>query len=251
MILAGITGNIDSGKTTLAGYMSDCLPSSAHYESWELIAEVANSLRLASPSHPTWRDREAINKWIQVLPEILETTTHKIVDFDTIKLTKERIEAHPEHYTKLFEYLELMAAQPELQAATISEATKDAFRSLLQWLGGYLAHTVGGDIWYSELIRRIQTENDTDIVTIGGVRFPADAICIRQAGGSIISIQRPDIARRDEQDLTEREVTLITPDCGIINNGTLEQLRKCAAKVVADLQTQNLQLTYAASSFNA
>lgn len=251
MILAGITGNIDSGKTTLAGYMSDCLPRSAHYESWQLIAEVANSLRQASPSHPSWRDREAINKWIQPLPAILEATTRKSVDLEILKLTKERVEAHPEHYTKLFEYLELMEAQNELQAATISEATKETFRSFLQWLGGYLAHTVGGDIWYSELIRRIQAKDDADIVTIGGVRFPADAICIRQVGGSIISIERPDLARRDEQDLTEREVTLITPDCGIINSGSLGQLQKCAEHVVKDLQNQNLQLTYDASNFTA
>lgn len=142
-----------------------------------------------------------------------------------------------------------MAAQPELQPATVSEATKETFRSLLQWLGGYLAQTVGGDIWYSELLRRIEASSTVDIVTIGGVRFPADAVCVRQAGGSIISIQRPDLARRDEQDLTEREVTLITPDCGIINGGTLEQLKQCAAKVVEDLQTQNLQLTYDASNF--
>ncbi|MDB5170737.1 MAG: hypothetical protein JWO35_431 [Candidatus Saccharibacteria bacterium] len=249
MILAGITGNIDSGKTTVANFMAESMPRSAHYESWQLIAEVANELRLATPKHPSWRDRDAINEWLRPLPGILQTATRKTVSIEVLELTKERVTAHPENYTKLFEYLELMAAQPELQAATISEATKETFRSLLQWLGGYLAKTAGGDIWYAELIRRIQANDKVDIVTIGGVRFPADAICVRQAGGSIISIERPDLARRDEQDLTEREVTLITPDSGIINNGSLEQLRACAVQVVQDLQTQNLQLTYAAGSF--
>lgn len=249
MILAGITGNIDSGKTTLAGFMSDCMPSSAHYESWELVAEVANALRLASSHHPSWRDRDAINDWLKPLPAILESATHVQVDLDSLKLTKEGVESHPEHYTKLFEYLELMSAQPELQTAMINEASKETFRSLLQWVGGYMAKKVGGNIWYSELVRRIQGNSAIDIVTVGGVRFPADAICIRQVGGSIISIERPDLARRDEHDLTEREVTLITPDCGIINDGTLEQLNNCARQVVTDLQAQNLQLTYAASSY--
>lgn len=249
MILAGITGNIDTGKTTLANFMSDCMPSSAHYESWQLVAEVANLLRLSSPKHPSWHDRDGINEWIQPLPAILNGVIHKHVEFEILQLTKERIEASPENYTKLFEYLELMAAQPELQKVAICEATKETFRSLLQWLGGYLAKTAGGDIWYGELVRRIQQRHDADIVTIGGVRFPADALCVRQAGGSIISIERPDQARRDEHDLTEREVTLITPDCGIINNGSLDQLRNCAKCVVKDLQEQNLHLTYDASNY--
>ncbi len=249
MILAGITGNIDSGKTTLADFMADCMPSSAHYESWELVAEVANSLRLASSHHPSWRDKDAINEWIKPLPAILESATHKQVDFELLKLTKEEAESNPEHYNKLFEYLELMSAQPELQTVMINEASKETFRSILQWVGGYLPKKAGGDIWYSELIRRIQANGAIDIVTVGGVRFPADAVCIRQAGGSIISIERPELARRDEHDLTEREVTLITPDCGIINDGSLEQLNNCASQVVKDLQIQNLQLTYAASSY--
>jgi hypothetical protein len=251
MILVGITGTIDSGKTTLADYLSQCVDKSAHYESWELIAEVATVLRLASAKHPAPSNRDAINEWLQPLPALIENITHKHTTFADIELTKERVLEHPENYNKLFEYLELMNAQPELQQSVIDEASKETFRSLLQWLGGYLARVVGGDIWYAELIRRIKQRGDLDLVTIGGVRFPADANCIRDQGGAIISIQRPDLARRDQFDLTEREQSLITPDCGIINNGSLEQLQVCAAKVITDMQAGSLELTYAAASFTA
>lgn len=251
MILVGITGSIGSGKTTLAGFLSDGVASSAHWESWQLVAEVATALRASSETTPKASDIEAINTWLAPLPSILLASTKVEVRFEQVHLTEERLTAHPENYKKLLEYLKLLESKPELQLVQISEDNKDTFRSILQWLGGYLVKMVDPTIWYAEIIRRIQSTKGLDLATIGGVRFPGDANCVVKAGGSIISIERPTLVIQDQQDLTERERSQIVPNIRIINNAGLEQLQVCARQVMKDLQGGNSRPSYTASDFTA
>jgi len=233
MVIVGLTGNIGSGKSTFADFLAEQFEHAGHWESWQLIAEVAEALR--ANGHPKSDSTEAVNRWLEPLPDIIQKICHKQVSFNDLKLDGAVKHDSPE-YVKLFQYLELVQERPELAVGPVTEARKEDLRSILQWLGGYLAAKCGGDIWYGEIIRRIQTEPKLELATIGGVRFPADAKCIINAGGVIMAIERPGWEPRDKSDPTERERGQIHADTVIYNDGSLDQLRRCAQKVAADIK---------------
>jgi hypothetical protein len=245
MIIVGLTGSIGSGKTTFADFLAGQFRHAKHYESWQLIAEVAESLR-SNGAHPDPNDVNAVNAWLMPLPEAIEEICHKRVAFGDIKLDPGVVRDSAE-YTKLFQYLELAQSRPELAEGPIDEARKEDLRSILQWLGGYLAAKCGGDIWYGEIIRRIQAESGLELATIGGVRFLADAQCVRQASGMIIAVDRSGWTARDKTDPTERERARIQVDSIVYNDGALTQLQACAQEVASDLKGHNLLAKYRAS----
>ena len=250
MIIVGLTGSIGSGKTTFADFLSEQCEKSGHWESWQLVAEVAMELRQQPLSHPKTEDIEAINKWLEVLPEIIREVFHKNIKFTELKVTNARLHDNPEYYDKLLQYLRTMQARPELQRVKITEENKDNLRSILQWLGGYLAKKCGGDIWYSEIIRSIESVSGLELATIGGVRFPADAACIKKAGGVIIQIARPGVDDRDRTDITERERKMIPHDSVVHNDGTLDDFNSCAQLVLKDLKEKVLADYYYANKLS-
>lgn len=250
MIVAGITGGIRHGKTTLAGLLAAQAGTVRHFESWELIAEVAHELRDSGIASPASTDIDAINEWLHLLPEAVRFCTHQDVPFADIKLTKQRVSERPELYRKLFQYLELIAKQPALAHQEITAENKDTFRPLLQWLGGYLVEQVGSGIWYNELIRRIAylQSNGYDLVTVGGVRYPGDAERLRNIGGIIVAIERPSQPTTDSTDLTECKRSLIVPDSHIYNDANLEALATLSADIYTDLMNHELRPEYRASA---
>lgn len=245
MIIAGLTGGIGHGKTTLATLLANHSTNTLHFESWELVAEVATALRNDTSVHPPAKNIDEINTWLYILPDIVAQTLHANCTFEDVKLTPERIASKPENYTKLFEYLDLMAERPELATVEITAENKETLRPLLQWLGGYLVARLGG-VWYDEIIRRIQHLRGSSftLVTVGGVRFPSDAESLRNAGGIILEIQRPLFAMQDKNDLTERDRMKIEPDSVVLNDGSLEDLTVCAKRVYQDLQLRQLKPAY-------
>lgn len=246
MILVGLTGGIGHGKTTFGAYLGAQASSFAAYESSDLIMEVANALR-GSGAFPSPSDSAAVNRWLRALPDILAQQVRRDAPFESIALTEDRAQHHPEYYEKLFEYLQLMHAQPELQSGPITRLNKPVHRAILQWLGGYLAKTVDGRIWYDEIVRRIDEATPVEIAIVGGVRFPADAKSLRDAGGTIIAVRRPSLEERDSTDLTERERSAITPDTTVLNNGSLPDLESAAHRVFVDLKAGTLQSQYSAA----
>jgi len=108
----------------------------------------------------------------------------------------------------------------------------------LQWLGGYLINVVDPTIWFGELIHRIQAEPGLDIATVSGLRYPAEAACIRQVSGYVVQIRRAGFNEADKQDLTERKRDHIQPDAVVLNDGTLVQLRATAELIIKDLEAR-------------
>lgn len=246
MIILGLTGAIGHGKTTLADDLAACAGSAVHLESSDLIIEVANALRAQSGPLPKGDSIEAINTWLQPLAAILKQHVHCETSASAIMLSEQRTREHPDYYDKLFAYFRDLKKTPALQAAPITTTNKADFRSLLQWLGGYLVKMADDGVWYDELIRRAKT-SEVELVTIGGVRFPGDAERVRAAGGLVVEISRPELATADKTDLTERERAQIRPDVHLYNDGSLTQLKSLAAVLYADLRTGQPGAVYRAS----
>jgi hypothetical protein len=246
VIIAGLTGGIGHGKTTFASLLAARSRAAIHFESWEIVAEVATALKDDVAVHPEADDLEAINEWLLVLPEIVEVVAHVKLSYLDIKVTPERIAEHPEYFEKLFEYLRAVTVTPALGQTAITAETKEDFRPLLQWLGGYLVAKGGPGVWYDEIIRRIghARSGGCDLVTVGGVRYPGDAERLRNAGGLILEISRPSQPTQDQQDITERERRLIEPDSLIINASTLTDLESCAQTVYDDMVMRRLKPEY-------
>ena len=246
VIIVGLTGGIGHGKTTFAALLDAQSRTAGHFETWELVAEVASGLRAESPVHPAPDDLAGINRWLRPLGDIVAQYMHASVSYDAIHITAQKVADHPKHYVKLFEYLQLIQDQPELAAVEITPELKQIFRPLLQWLGGFMVLHVGNGVWYDEILRRIALlqASGCDIVTIGGVRFPGDAERLRNAGGLILDINRPNLPCQDSQDITERERALIHPDGTVINDGSLDELQQCATLVYKDLCHRTLQTSY-------
>jgi hypothetical protein len=247
MILVGLTGAIGSGKTTLARMLDDMAASSAHYETWMIIAEVANKLRGTKDIHPSPDDPAAITEWLQAIPAIVKAVTHAELDPEHTIVSIEKLAAHPEHYAKLLEYLITVQSMPQLAHIDINEGNKELFRPILQWLGGFLVYAAGPGIWYDEIVRRIKAQPSLGLVTVGGVRYPGDAERIVGAGGKILRVERPDIGTKDHLDLTERERSMIQADSVILNDGGLDELNRCASDIYKDLVASTLKSEYSAT----
>lgn len=250
MIIVGLTGGIGHGKTTFANLLASQAHSSRHYETWELVAEVATALRDSVQHLPAPNDMPAINRWLSILTDIIAMHLHVIVSYDSLKITERKLSKNPDHYEKLFVYLQAEQDGTIHPHDEITTETKELFRPLLQWLGGYLVIVCSNGIWYDELIRRITHERSHhyEIVTVGGVRYPADAERVRNAGGCVLEVHRPEAGDKDTKDLTERERALIKPDSLINNNGNLSELADCASLVMQDLRLRQLEESYTAQA---
>jgi hypothetical protein len=251
MLLFGISGSINHGKSTLSGALTSLIPkNSRHFTSFQLVATVADEMNKTTHTIPDKDDIKAINEWLEPLPEILNQVVHVHCKFSQISFTKEDIIESPASYAKLFTYLDELKANPSLLRNKINESNVELYRSFLQWLGGYLVSHVSNGIWYEELVRRANQvkEEGAELCIIDGLRFLNDVKLVRDAGGIILFITRPDVMPRDTDEPMEREAMSIQPDILIINDGTIDGLKKSAIRILNDVKANNYQKSYQTST---
>jgi len=250
MFIIGVTGGIGHGKTTLIKFLAAQSHSNIQFESSSLIMDVANAWRATSKTPPQINDIAALNAWVAELPPILSEQLHVTARADDILIGRSEAPA-PDTFVKMFEYLELAHRLPIAHEERITVKNKARYRPLLQWLGGYLAKHVDEGIWFDEIIRRIKAHDGAELAIVGGVRFPADAKRIRDAGGLVLEIRRPHMLAVDMLDVTERERKAIKADVIIDNNGNLPQLAHCARTFWHDVQTKHIKPIYHASIYES
>jgi hypothetical protein len=249
MKLVGITGGIGHGKSTLAADLAACSPKSQHYESSGIIIEVINAWRAANPPFPADSGIEQINRWLLTLPMALKSVVHTTASQPDLRLTTERLNSYPEHYSKLLDYLLLARDNKQLQKEQITAENKRDHRALLQWLGGYLPKMIDEGIWFDEIIRRVGDLKDIQLATVGGVRYVADAERVKRAGGVIVEVNRSAHDEQDRVDVTERERAMLKPDTRVLNSASLAALQFCARRLYDDLQNGQLQPQYDARDY--
>lgn len=250
--LLGLTGAIGSGKTTFAELLCNVAQDHASYETWRLVAEIAdvfNQALKAELGYETSNSQiELANQILIWLPEAIAESLHRNVSWKDLAISKHTTLQHPELYEKLFLYLKKISVNPKLLDSKITDHNKEEFRPLLQWIGGYLVVKVDKSVWFEELMNRIQLRNPaTSLVVVGGVRYHNNAEMIRENDGKIIRIERPNLYASNT-DVTEVERGNINPDAVVHNNGTIAQLQILAENLINDLTAGALQKNYFAKT---
>lgn len=251
MLILGMTGPIGHGKTTFADALTELEPSTVHFESSLIIAEVANALQQALTDIPDPYNVDRLNNWLRVLPQILADIVHVHATFDQIKLDQKSMEEHPVEYQKLILHAENLQRNPALIKQLITKENKENYRPLLQWLGGYLVQHIDSGIWYNEMVRRIRqaAEAGCKLCIVGGLRYPTDAAILRGAGAMIIKVYRPGHLQSDMLDPTERERQNIQVDCTIMSNGSVADVKVFTKKFYEDVKNNTLADKYQTASF--
>ncbi len=248
MIIIGVTGPISHGKTSLCEAFGQAMPYATLYESSQIITDLAERWVQSSGALPEPNDIPAINEWLQVLLPIIKQEFGLDVSLSQVEITQADIEEHPEEYQKLFDFLDGKTAE----FSSLRDYSKEEYRSLLQWMGGYFYHKISNDIWYNRIVELIQQDqaNGITLAIVGGLRFPEDSEIIKEAGGVILGIQRPGLDESDLHDPTERQRQHIQLDSTVMNDGSLLDLQACAKRIYQDILADDLQPSYSATKFN-
>ena len=115
----------------------------------------------------------------------------------------------------------------------------ELFRLRLPELHQGFRETTGSDLWVKRFIYW-QQQQRAKAVVIPDVRFLNESETIRDLGGYIIKIERPDIASEDNH-ISEIELNSIIPDTTIMNDGTIEDLKNnaiLAYRQIKDKETE-------------
>jgi len=246
MILLGMTGPIGHGKTTFANALSELVPGTRRLESSLVIAEIVDAFHASLKDIPDHHDIDTINICLRSLPAILLQTLHIHTTFEDIKLDPADVASHPGDYQKLFLHIENLNRRPDLAKTLITPDNKESFRPILQWFGGYLVNKVDPGIWYHELVRRTYEakREGCELCIVGGLRFPCDATLLRHAEAIIVKVYRPGHLQNDMLDPTERERGNIVVDTTVSSNGSVDDVKQTAIRLLADIKANNLQATY-------
>jgi energy-coupling factor transporter ATP-binding protein EcfA2 len=245
MILIGITGPIGHGKSTLAHFLAELEPTAKIFESSEVISDVASELNtFMAEDQPNTGNIESINTWLSHLPTILSSKLGGSYSPEVFVITKENIASAPRDYEKLFEYIDLVQTNPGLVKTPITQENKAAYRAILQWIGGLCVTHIRRTIWNEELIRRANRSGST-IAILGGVRFAEEAQNVKDQGGIVIGIERPNTQNQDSDDPTERERSSIIVDTTVVNDGDMAALKDKAKLIFSAVTSrQNLHTRY-------
>lgn len=132
---------------------------------------------------------------------------------------------------------------PKMVEAKLEGDLKEEFCELLQntprvamqTLGTEWRQLVCPDLWtnlWSHKVQGLLKEGTPVICT--DVRFLKEAALVRQLGGHIFRVHRPGIVGSDPHP-SEREMSQIEADAEILNNTTVEGLRKQATTLIEEL----------------
>src|SRR6266702_308289 len=116
--ILGTTGNIGSGKSTFAKLLCNVESSHAHYETSELVAEVAEDFNRALSGElafeTTTDDVELVNQTLIWFVESISEKLHREVPWNQLAITKRAIATRPELFEKMFAYVDAAKKQPPL-----------------------------------------------------------------------------------------------------------------------------------------
>jgi hypothetical protein len=241
-MIVGLGGEMHAGKSTLAGAFS----ADFHIESWHPIGEVADKFHEQMPVPPEQNNITWMNKWLKVLPAIVQEVVHVDTTYEQLQFTQADVDNNPTGYEKFFQHSVNLLRNPELAQHRITEENKPQYRPILQWLGGHLVARIKPTIWYDEIFDRIYTaqQSGAEDATIGGVRYKSDFDSVHNEDGKVIKVIRPDMPTKDSNDPTERERNSWPADITVYNTGNVEDLMAIAPVIWDDLKFNTYKSVY-------
>lgn len=91
-------------------------------------------------------------------------------------------------------------------------------RFLMDTFGtGYAQNTLGKDVWINQMKHRYQNTHGNFHFIVSDVRFKAEENAVRDLGGVIVKVHRPDI-ERDHSLESESEIDMIVGDYEVYND---------------------------------
>jgi hypothetical protein len=245
-MIVGIGGEMHAGKSTLAGAFAKIDSETFHIESWHPIGEVADNFHEQMPRPPEQNNIDWMNKWLTVLPAILKEVVHVDSTYEQLQFSQNDVDQNLTDYAKFFQHSVNLVSNPKLANKKIIEDNKSQYRPILQWLGGHLVARVKPTIWYDEIFDRIYTaqRSGAEHAIIGGVRYKSDFDSVKNEGGKVIKVIRPDMPTKDSHDPTERERNSWVPDITLYNTGDVEDLLTIAPVIWDDLKSNVYKSVY-------
>ena len=244
-----------SGKSTFAKALADCEPDHSIYEAYQLVAEVADAFNQALKAELEFatarNDTELINQALIWLPATIEEKLHTEANWSQLAIKRHETLVRPNLYGKLFAYLKIARQNPKILDQPVTAKVLETYKPLLQWLNVYLMSKINKNIWYKELMRRVDNHDGTkSLVIVCGVRYPGDAAMLKKRGAKIIGVKRPGLNARvsDLADITQATRHIIRPDHTVLNNGKTKDLIKIAEDVWRDLGAGKPKNRYTATT---
>ena len=96
----------------------------------------------------------------------------------------------------------------------------------------------GEDFWVDKVLPRPNkrgiNSHKNKLWIITDVRFSNEALRIKELGGKVVSLKRPDLQNIDNH-VSENSLNNFFIDYELVNDGSLEQLKERAIKIVEDI----------------
>ena len=212
--LVGFTGDIGSGKTTAARLMHEFSNGEGlHLEFSDQVIKAGNAMITRLKSELDHIDRTILNT---ILLDLFQEEFS--VDLDQEKVSNF-------DYTTLGNFME-SSYNLITNSEGIDLKNKDLFRPLLQWLGYEFTQKYDNNFWSLSLESQIRRESQQrDLITVGGIRYDANALMIKGQNGRIANIigRKSLSAAMDHDHASERGISEELIDYTIDNSGTLAQ----------------------------
>ena len=248
MILVGLTGGMQQGKSTVGRMLREMagIGPEGDLETSYVIGDVANAWLNKWPAElelaPGQDVIDLANSLIKKFPPVLAEKMGREVTYEQLEIKR-----NPESlalHKPLTNYLEArltVGHDTELFPTPITPENKEVHRSLFHWIGGVLITVLDPLIWnkaHDQRVKELKAAGQP-FVTVGGIRAENEADMIRANGGLVVRVVRPEVEAN--YDLTERIMAGVKPDVEVINNGTMEQLVGVTKKLYVDLVTGGIK----------
>lgn len=247
-ILVALAGPSRSGKGAVAKVFADC----AHdygFVSFERQLSDNGKWALARIFQPTIRRVEAVawfeelkksDTWVEVHERAIIEGCHgrnPIVDMPLQKFLQHGLQdggrdIFGEHYW----------TDRIIPLQVLDENWGNMSGGAMRW--GDLKITPYPQAWLDGFFDEESGVAPTDLAIISDLRQLNEAERVRDIGGVVIEMQRPDVEdayRTGADHITERGLLIEVVDCVIVNDGDLDQLRADATKAFKDLVLPRLR----------
>lgn len=243
----GITGRKRSGKNTLAGFLQP--DTSAHIAFAAAIKRVLLQLNPQVTGHRGIRPHTLSKEQLRLFNELVDSllvytsaTSSEILNQTSAKfwhmLDILNPFIRPEEGNPPLHLIDIINDIDGYEShKTEGDPIDDEIRRLLQVLGTEVGRqAISDDIWLRTGIDGVRARIDEgyNTIVVTDVRFDNEARAIRELGGKIIEITRPDLPDEDRH-ASEAGVSSELIDILLHNDRDLATLRKDAA-IIAALQ---------------